>query len=255
MNIPVSIFIMDVSSSSRGGNGYELAEYLDSLVEWMVTAAAGIVPIQAKHRAGDEIIVIAEGFSTAYILAFYLRSIWKYGGQEPYFGLSFGSIGSKVEEIDPEKWIHPLAKKAREANDLLKQEQTSRPHFKFRIDGNKPSLFDGYGPEFEWLLNAVLAQQQEYISNQTELQKNVFSLYLIFKKQKVVADLLKKTPATISSHVKKGKGEELLDSCSGLVKILNSLEEKSCTITDSPFSIAETLHRSIKETLKEVFKP
>ncbi|WP_342431369.1 hypothetical protein [Neobacillus sp. FSL H8-0543] len=257
MQNPISLFIMDVSNSSLEDNGEELSIYLDELVSWMTSWTEEFGPIKVKHRSGDEIIFIGGGYSTAYIIAFYISQIWKYTDHKPYFGLSFGDIDKNLAEVDVEKWIHPLIKQARYANDLLKQEQIRSP-FKFELDQFYPSenssqlSYHQFRFEFETLMNTIIKLQQNLIKEQTDIQKAVCSLYLIFQQQKVVGKLLGKTPPTISSHYKKGKTEDILDTFNEMITMLNSLQEKSYFGKDTiPNENSKKLIDSIRNHLKE----
>ncbi|EKN65441.1 hypothetical protein BABA_19921 [Neobacillus bataviensis LMG 21833] len=249
---PISIFILDVSNSSTNNMGDELTVYLDEMVKGINIWTKEMVPTQVKHRAGDEIIFIGYGYSTAYILAFFISRIWKYRDHKPYFGLAFGDIDRKLEEVDIEKWIHPLIKQARYANDLLKQE-SNRPLFKFELDQfyTSPFLYNQFRNEFESLFNTILYLQYGLIKEQTNIQELVCSAYLILQQQKAVGTLLGKTPPTISSHFKKGKSVEILGSFHEIINILNSLQEKAYQGIDIK---SEIVTNSIRNHLKKNIK-
>jgi len=245
----ISIFILDVSNSSSEDMGDELTIYLDEMVKWINIWSKQIGTIKVKHRSGDEIIFVGYGYSTAYIMAFYLSRIWKYRHHKPYFGLSFGDIDRQLEEVDIEKWIHPLIKQARYANDLIKQEQ-NRPPFKFELDQfyNGPFGYNQFRNEFESLFNTLLNLQYTLLKEQTSIQELVCSSFLILQQQKAVGKLLGKTPPTISSHFKKGKCEEILHSFHEIINILNSLQKKSYNDREVK---SDVLIQSIRDQLKE----
>lgn len=258
MNVPISIFILDVSNSSSEKMGEELTVYLDEVVDWITSWTKNIGPIQIKHRSGDEIIFVGPDYSTAFTLAFYVSRVWKYKNHMPYFGLAFGDIEKDVKEVDIEKWIHPLVKQARYANDLLKQE-VERPQFKFELDQFYPSELDTSLPyhhfryEFENLFNTLLNLQQKLIRNQTDIQELVCSLYLILKQQKAIGKLLGRTAPTISSHFRKGNSEEILDTFSKIISILHSLQEKAYPEgANHPQDTNEKLTISIRNHLKAI---
>lgn len=230
MNYPISIFILDVSNSSSMDMGEELTNYLDEWVKWINIWTKDLVPCKVRHRAGDEIIFVGYGYSTSYILAFFISRVWKYREHPPYFGFSFGDSEKKLEEVDIEKWIHPLIKQARYANDLLKQEKV-RPPFKFELDqfyqGQPLYPYNQFRSEFELLINSLLRLQLTIMKEHTPIQEQVFTLYLILQQQKAVAKQLGKTAPTISSHFKKGKSDELINGFYELISILDSLQEKT----------------------------
>lgn len=252
MNHPISIFILDVSNSSSAKMGEELTNYLDELVNWITVWTKEFGHCKVKHRAGDEIIFAGNGYSTAYIIAFFISQVWKYSDHTPYFGLSFGDSDKKLEEVDIEKWIHPLIKQARYANDLLKQEHV-RPLFKFELDQfyqyNSSFSYNQFRNEFEVLTNSLIRLQMTMLKEQTPIQKQVFTYFFILQQQKAVAKLLKKTAPTISSHYKKGKSEDIIKVFTELVTVLDSLQEKSYNGTPEKAkseSIIETIRNHLK---------
>jgi hypothetical protein len=258
MNYPISIFILDVSNSSTEKMGEELTVYLDELVDWITSWTKHIGPIQIKHRAGDEIIFVGPGYSTAYTIGFFVSRIWKFKDHMPYFGLAFGDIEKELKKVDLEKWIHPLVKQARYANDLIKQEK-NRTLFKFELDQFYPSdvnyslPYNQFRNEFEKLINTLLNLQLKFIRSQTDIQEVVCSLYLILEQQKAVGKLLGRTAPTISSHFKKGNSEEILDTFSKIISILHSLQEKAYPeSTISPQDTNEKLTTSIRNQLKSI---
>lgn len=225
MSNEVSVFIMDVSNSSKENIGSELSEYLRhlkiSIMEW--TQDIGVTKV--SHRAGDELAVICRGYATAYILAFYISRIWKFKDHKPYFGLSFGNIPQDLSTINIETWIHPLMKQARKANDYLKKQQ-NRMLFRFELPHlSNEKGFEAFSRQFEILLNTSLSLKQEQIDEQTEIQSLVFSLYLIRGQQNKVSEYLERTKGTISHHMKQGKTQVILNAFYDIVKVLTSLEE------------------------------
>lgn len=117
----VSIFIMDISNSSKENIGNELSEYLEQLKNYITEWTENTAVTKVSHRAGDELVVVSSGYASAYTLAFYLSRIWRFPDHKPYFGLSFGDIQEDISEINIETWIHPLMKQARNANNHLKK--------------------------------------------------------------------------------------------------------------------------------------
>jgi hypothetical protein len=252
MKHPISIFILDVSNSSSGDMGEKLTNYLDELVSWITLWTKDFGHCKVKHRAGDEIIFAGYGYSSAYILAFFISTVWKYSDHTPYFGLAFGDSDKELEEVDIEKWIHPLIKQARYANDLLKQEQV-RPLFKMELDqfyqNISPFPYNQFRNEFEILINSLLRLQMTMMKEQTPIQKQVFTYFLILQQQKAAAKLLGKTAPTISSHYKKGKSEEIIKVFTEIVSIVDSLQEKSYN-ENFKKAKSESLMESIRYHLK-----
>ncbi|NKE06064.1 MULTISPECIES: sigma-70 family RNA polymerase sigma factor [Mesobacillus] len=237
---PVSVFIMDITNSSSAANGEMLSNYLGKLETYINKWYEGIGSVQIKHRSGDELILLAEGYSTAFITAFYISSIWEYEKHLPYFGLAYGRLDKKVEEIDIEKWIHPLAKQARSANDQLKK-QKNRETFCYQIPEREPGL--------QTLINGMLSLQNVLRMEQTDVQRLVCSLYLIYGKQNTVAQLLDRSAPTVYSHFKKGHCEQILRSFHEIVSVLDG-RQASDFFPDMQNGQLKLLEESIRTNIK-----
>ncbi|MBO0992971.1 hypothetical protein [Bacillus sp. SD088] len=241
----VSVFIMDISNSSKENSGNELSEYLEQLKsdikEWIQDTAVAKI----SHRAGDELVVISSGYASAYILAFYISQIWKFTNHKPYFGLSFGDIQEDVSEINIETWIHPLMKQARNANDYLKKQQ-NRSLFHFTLpDFSDERGFTAFNKQFETLINTILILKQEHMDEQTEIQSLVCSLYVILGQQNKVSQYLERTTATISHHMKQGKTQVILHAFYDIVKVLDSLGAQD------KHQLTDKLQTNIKQHVKK----
>ncbi|MFD1067846.1 hypothetical protein [Oceanobacillus locisalsi] len=223
MSNEVSMFIMDISNSSKEHIGKALSDYLEQLKESITAWTENTAATQISHRAGDELVLVSNGYATAYTIAFYINRIWKFTDHLPYFGLSFGTIQEDVRDINIETWIHPLMKQARNANDHLKK-QSDRWLFRFALPTlSKEQDFTIYSEQFETLINTSLMLKQEQINEQTEIQSLVCSLYFILGQQKKVSQYLDRTTATISHHMKQGKTQVILHTFYNIVKVLDSL--------------------------------
>ncbi|GIO22705.1 hypothetical protein [Oceanobacillus sp. J11TS1] len=223
----VSVFIMDVSNSSKEDIGNELSEYLQQLAIDIGKWTQHTVVAKVSHRAGDELAVVCSGYASAYTLAFYISRIWKFIDHKPYFGLSFGDIQADLSTINIETWIHPLMKQARNANDYLKKQQ-NRIQFRFaipRLSGNEG--FTAFSRQFETLLNTSLTLKQEQMNEQTGIQSLVCSLYFMLGQQNKVSQYLERTTATISHHIKQGKTHVILNTFYDIVKVLDSLDAQN----------------------------
>lgn len=228
MTYPVSIFIMDVSNSSKEDIGGALSSYLHRLEEEIILWTKDITRTRVIHRSGDEIVVVSSGYATAYTLAFYISRIWSFKAHKPYFGLAFADIQEDVSTLNIETWIHPLMKQARHANDMLKQEGQARGQFNFELADfiNEESL-EGYHlfrNQFETLLNTILKLQRDQMNDQTDIQSLVCSLFLILNQQNKISHYLNRSASTVSTHMKKGKYESIMGAFNDVVKVLNSLQ-------------------------------
>ncbi|RDW15431.1 hypothetical protein [Oceanobacillus chungangensis] len=262
MENPISIFIMDVTSSSTDSMvGQKLESYLKEIVIMVESWSDDVVDIKVTHRRGDELLLISENYSTAYTIAFYLSRIWKFSKHKPYFGLSFGNINIRVKDIEVETWIHPLMKQARTANNELKNLKENRIQFKFELDIPNPNKHLPTSPNdsknspinyhlitIESLINTLLENQQIFFMKQTELQEIISDLYLIFMQQKKIAVFLDKTGATISSHINRGNGKEIIKTFNRITQALNSMQMSisPSTVQRNPNRIQEKLEENIR---------
>lgn len=228
MTNPVSVFIMDVSNSSKEGIGSELSNYLQDLEERIGVWTKDITRTKVIHRSGDEIVVVSSGYATAYTLAFYISRIWSFKEHQPYFGISYGDIQNDVSTLNIETWVHPLMKQARNASDILKRQGQKRDQFNFALADvlNEKISEEHYffRSQFETLLNVVLKLQQDQMNEQTDIQSLACSLFLILNQQNKVAHYLDRSASTVSSHIKKGKCESIISSFNDVLKVLNSLQ-------------------------------
>ncbi|MFS0556761.1 hypothetical protein [Brevibacillus sp. 179-C9.3 HS] len=259
---PVSIFIMDVSRSSELGNPDELTRYLSETVQRIHAWTNNVVSVKVKHRLGDEIIFISDHYSTAYTIAFFIHLSWKYKKNTPYFGITFGNIDREISSIDLETWNHPLIKQARVANDRLKKESNRLP-FLFQIE--KTTFYHPYQEEYQEYLEEIIALinlmnefQAQVINEQTEQQKLIFFLYLIYQKQTHIAKLLNKSGSTISNQYRNGKSEmiqksyeKILGSLSLIQKLVHHRSHMDMTGKDLTQSITSDLKSRITSILNE----
>ena len=253
MTYSVSVFIMDVSNSSVEDIGGELSNYLNHLEKTISKWTNGITTTKSIHRSGDEIVVVSNGYATAYTLAFYISRIWKFKNHKPYFGLSFGDIHDDVSTLNIETWIHPLMKQARYSNDFLKQQEQNRNQFKFELDDfSSNKSHEGYHlfrSQFETLLNAILRLQQNQINEQTDIQSLVCSLFLILNQQNKVSKYIGRSASTVSSHMKKGKCDDIISAFTDIVSVLNSLSPNS--IVDSG-SNQQVMNEQLQNNIKQI---
>ena len=252
MTYPVSIFIMDVSNSSKEDIGGELSNYLHRLEERIASWTKDIATTQVIHRSGDEIVVVSSGYATAYTLAFYISQVWSFKDHKPYFGLSLGNIQEEVSTLDIETWIHPFMKQARHANDMLKQQERNRDQFNFVLaDFVNEKSVEGYHffrNQFETLLNRILKLQQDLINEQTEIQSLVCSLFFILNQQNKISHYLNRSASTVSSHIKKGKCELIMSAFNDVVTVLSSLQPE---IEDNQQIINNQLQQNIKRIVND----
>ncbi|MGB8956218.1 MAG: hypothetical protein WCC10_12670 [Tumebacillaceae bacterium] len=217
MKKPISVFIMDVTNSSQFVDMDMLSSYLDQIVDWIQVWTQGIVKTKAKHRFGDEIILVSDNFSTAFIIASHITRLWAYEGYEPYFGCSFGYSRNEVSDIDNiDTWNDPLVKIARR---LLEQSKDKNSRTWMRMGSMD------FDQQFIKLLNAESEKFALLRALQAKNQKVVSDLHFFYMWQNKVADILHKTPATVSSQLKKGRSEKVQEAYYNVEESLSYLQQ------------------------------
>ncbi|MHB1682112.1 MAG: hypothetical protein ACYCYO_04690 [Bacilli bacterium] len=206
MEYPVSLFIMDVADSSRIDTPDALAEYLDQTVGWIEELASQnktTLSIRVKHRFGDEIILVAEEFTTAYTLAFFIKNFWRYQQNPPYFGLTVGSLSQSVAHLpDLDRWLHPMINTARVTLDELKETKSVSDRQWLLMNASEPPLLHSVEET-----NELLEIQDYLLKSQSTAQKTAGALYAVFQQQAQIASFLDKDPSTISRQLKAGAAD------------------------------------------------
>ncbi|MCG3795979.1 hypothetical protein CON78_29965 [Bacillus toyonensis] len=250
MKHPVSVFIMDVTNSTSEGNWNELTNYL---IEWesdIRSWSSKEATIKVKHRMGDEILLIADHYATAYVIAFYMSLIWKLKKQKLYFGVACGHINDNLESIEIDSWNHPLIKRARMANEKIKNDTNRDTSIIFDMY-EEVANFDKANQLVE-NMNLLAQLQDKMISDQAPQQKLVCSLYAVFGEQKRIAQELGKTTSTISSHFRKGASEmifKVFNQLKDSLIFMESLNDKNKQ--QENLLITENLIKLIREYIQE----
>lgn len=214
-----SVFIMDVTDSSKFQNYQQLSQYL-TFWEQTLNDFSSNIQIKAKYRMGDEIICVVEHYFGAYLLANFLLTQWKFREAMPYFGIALGEFDQDISEIEElESWNHPSIKLAREKNEWIK---TGDRQSYFGMDAANLGIMSksAMGLETDFLFHL----QSLLINEQSDSQREVYSLYSLLDKQQLVAEELNKTQATISVGYNRGKSDLLAETSDLLVQKLETLE-------------------------------
>ncbi|WP_223699965.1 hypothetical protein [Sutcliffiella deserti] len=240
MEKPVSVFIMDVTNSSK--NWKKITSYLEKIEELIKNWTVGLPNVQVKHRLGDEIVCIFDHYATAYTVAFFISQIWKLEEQPPYFGISFGNVEEDLTRIDIDKWNHPLMSQARMANEKIKRSTNRTPILLV------PETEMTDQPTMD-MVNLLLEYQGKMMQEQTTLQHLISGLYTVMEEQKTIAKLLGKSPSTISSHYKKGNCEIIHRTLQTIQRTLISLEKNHAATSSA--NITKEINNTIKNNLKQ----
>ncbi|WP_431808731.1 hypothetical protein [Lysinibacillus sphaericus] len=245
MKKAVSIFILDVSDSSKFEDGRELSGYLS---DWqnVLNSLNNITKIKSKHRMGDEIICIVEGYSSAMMIANYLIYNWYYEKNMPYFGLSCGLIDEDINDIDMETWNHLLVKRARIANDLIKDEKNRKGLIEFNpLDKFKSNEIE--------LINILLNLQSAIIVDQTKKQREILGLYSLIRSQKEIANMINKSTSTVSGHYTGGKSDLILEAAQSVYSLLTIKEIQSRrSINEEDLDVVHHVPKKHEELEQEI---
>lgn len=215
----ISVFIMDISSSSSKDNWNRITDYLQEWEHVIDGWCSNIMTAKVSHRRGDEILFVGEHCFSAYTIAHYMSLFWKFAKQRPYFGLSHGAVSEDIDRLDIEIWNHPLIKQARSQNEKIKRDRDRKITMRFADESDLHNLISNAD-----VLNLLIENQLVLQQGQSENQRLVYALYSIFNEQKIIARLLNKTPSTISSHFTRGRSELLQKNFFQIQKLLG-LEE------------------------------
>lgn len=215
----ISVFIMDVSSSSSKDNWNQITDYLQEWEHVINSWCDHIITARVSHRRGDEILFVGDHCFSAYTIAHYISLFWKFAEQRPYFGLSYGAVSENIDRLDIEVWNHPLIKQARAQNEKIKRDRDRKITMRFAGESDLHFLASTAD-----VLNLFIENQLVLQQSQSENQRLVYALYSIFNEQKIIARLLNKTPSTISSHFTRGRSELLQKNFLQVQKLLG-LEE------------------------------
>lgn len=236
MREPVSLFIMDVGRSKKFTNPRKLTEYLGKVCDDISLWTDAIVPTKAKHRFGDEIILVSRGFATSYIIASYIYSYWLYPGHKPYFGLTHGYIDIAVDDLpDLDIWNDPIIAFAREANDELKRQGITRKWLTFNNDGEMPQRID--------TLNLLVEIKDNLLRNQTHQQHVAHLLSEIEIKQSDISKIMEKPRSAISRLISRGQSD-VLRKIDQQVEVELAMLQDQCTKKD---------FRTIAELRKNIY--
>lgn len=234
----VSVFVLDVSGSAT----QEQREYLQQLQINIAYWTQFTSPAKLNFNNG-ELVAVMNGFASAYILGFYLSRIWKFHEHPPRFGLSFGTIDEDLNTIPIETWDHPLLDRARSANKRLIEQQSKT---QFRFEAAYPLTSRDFGNSMEILLNTNANLQQALIDSQTKIQSLVCSLYLILGRQNKVSEYLGRTTSTVSTHMKQGNTELVLDAFYAIVEVLDELG----SVREPTEDLQATIRKNIADRLE-----
>jgi hypothetical protein len=222
VNIPGSVFIMDVSNSSLIPNPSRMTRHLHDTVEWInELSESNPNTISLLHRFGDEILLVARGYETAYEIAFYVIATWPFREHPPYFGVGYGDLKAEFpHSTDLERWNSPVVKRARRASNQLK---SVKPAYRQWLLFDKD---DASSRHHDVILNEYVLIQDRFFKLQTDVEHLVSALFTIDDLQEWIAERLNKNRSTISRQVRKSNVDLLLVVKNRVAETLRKLEQE-----------------------------
>jgi hypothetical protein len=241
VNIPGSVFIMDVSNSSLVQDPSRLTRHLHDTVDWISELSeSNPDTISLLHRFGDELLLVARGYETAYLLAFYVMATWPFTEHPPYFGVGYGDLKAEFPQSrDLERWNSPIVKRARRASNQLKSVKPAYRQW-LLFDKDEPSSHHN-----DVILNEYVLIQDRFFKLQTEVEHLVSALFTIDDLQEWIAEQLNKNRSTISRQVRKSNVDLLLVVKKRVAETLRKLEQEQLGVE------SVDLEMQIRQKLKD----
>lgn len=242
---------MDVNQSSLLQSPSQLTKILYETVDWM-NELSSLNPghISFIHRRGDEILLVARGFATAYLIAFYIRTTWAFSHQFPYFGIGYGDLSTEFPDHGQlETWNSPIMKQARRCMDQLKSHKSSARQFAmFNEEDNRYCTINQ-------LLNEYAEVQDRFFKLQTDPDRLASAMYSLNHLQEWIASTLNKNRSTISRQLHKANIDLILTMKNRILRVLGNLEQTfEARLTDTEILMNGNLPHQNRDTLESQIK-
>lgn len=237
MSTQFSAFIMDVSASRElsKANRARIRGALTALEQTIHKWTRNVFLCKTNLRMGDELLIVAEHYSAAYLLAYHIYTVWRGVSHSPYFGISVGNTDETWEEIgDINLWTHPAIAQAREASEVLKSRRLHKPDMYFYYSAEKVT----------YELNYLLEIQHTLMSQQSQQQRWASLLYTYLRSQQEVSERLDISIPAVSGLIGRGNHDVIEKTHDMLVRKLNVLE-----LSESDGIISQTEQDKLKAQL------
>lgn len=192
----LSLFVMDVSGSTKFNNTEEISKYLIHLTKEIEHWTQDVGFKYINFRMGDELFFVSDSLSATLFTSYYIKLLWPYKNQPIKFGIAASDI--PIPEGNLEHWNAPIIKSARQ--NLAQIKHTDISDFYLSIEDQDVDI-----------INQVLYPYlTEIVHNHSDMQRKVVLLSFVYAHQKEIAQALNKGISTISEHLKKGHKKQLL---------------------------------------------
>lgn len=191
----LSLFVMDVSGSTKFNNTAQISEQLIQLTADIQHWTQDVSFTYTNFRMGDELFFVSDSLYATLMTSFYIKLIWPFKQQPIKFGIAVSD--DEIPEGNLEHWNAPIIKEARVNLAQIKHSDVSD----FYLSYHHPTTS---------IINDVLYPYlTEIVHGQSEMQRQVILLSYVFEQQKEIATVLEKGLSTISEHLKKGHKKQL----------------------------------------------
>ncbi|WP_414046459.1 hypothetical protein ACMGE7_05835 [Macrococcus equi] len=191
----LSLFVMDVSGSTKLNNSEKISQMLEKLTADIHNWTKDLSFSYVNFRMGDELFFVCDSVSVTLLTSFYIKLLWPFKAQPVKFGIS--ASHDPLPEGNLEHWNAPVIKQAR--TNLSKIKQSDVSDFFLTINGTNVDV-----------INNVLYPYLTEITNQhSDMQRKAVLLSYCYTQQKEIAETLNKSISTISEHLKKGHKKQL----------------------------------------------
>ncbi|UBH12136.1 hypothetical protein [Macrococcus armenti] len=216
----LSLFIMDVSSSTQMNNQSDIRNAMENITAQVERWSE---PLQFKYtnfRMGDELFFVCDNLASTLLISYYIKLIWPFKAQPVKFGIAAGD--EPVPDMNIEHWNSKLTKLARTNLEQIKRSDIT--DFQLSIyDMNTDIYNDVLFPYFTSIVKA-----------HSKLQQSILVQSLYTETQKEIAQINHKSESTISSHLNKAQYKQL------------SLIKKHLLTFDTDIRIEKNIKASLK---------
>ncbi|MCE4956982.1 hypothetical protein [Macrococcoides caseolyticum] len=214
----LSLFVMDVSSSTKFNNADEISQQLIQLTIEIEKWTENIPYKYINFRMGDELFFVSSSLSATLFSSYYIKLLWPFKHQPVKFGIA--ACEGDFPEGNLEHWNAPIIKQARYNLAQIKHSDVS--DFYMTIDGQNIDIYN----------QVVFPYLTEIVRNHSEMQRQAILLSFVYPQQKDIAQALDKGVSTISEHLKKGHKKQL-QSIEAAFRLLDDTNEIEPLLKDT----------------------
>lgn len=192
----LSLFVMDVSGSTKYNNTESISNTLMKLTEEIEQWTKDVSFKYINFRMGDELFFVSDSLSVTLLTSFYIKLLWPFKLQPIKFGIAASS--EEIPSGNLEHWNAPIIKQAR--RNLTQIKQSDITDFHLTIEDQDVTFIN----------NILYPYLTEIVHNHSETQQQVLLLSYVYEQQKEIAQVLGKGLSTISEHLKKSHKRQLM---------------------------------------------